>query len=113
MIEKMQLGVHTRMRNSEEDPSSMRFGGYNEELFKEGHEQVWLNTTSNMSWEVQFDSAGFHSDTLFEDKHALVDPGYPFIGMPKNQFENFKNDLIKAYSIDEIICPDDEWCYFE
>ena len=53
-----------------------------------------------MSWEVKFDSAGFHSDTIFKDLHALVDPGYPFIGMPNNHFVHFKNDLTKAYPSD-------------
>ena len=93
MIEKMQLGVHTQLRNSTEDPSAMRFGGYNEDLFKAGHEQVWLNTTSNMSWEVKFDTAGFHTDIVWNNKHALVDPGFPFIGLPKDYFDAFKSDL--------------------
>jgi len=38
MVTKKQFGVHTHMRNSTEDPSTIRFGGYNEELFKAGHE---------------------------------------------------------------------------
>lgn len=37
MINKKMFGVHTHMWNSTEDPSEIRFGGYNEELFKAGH----------------------------------------------------------------------------
>lgn len=65
MIKHKVIGVHTQMRNSTEDPSEMRFGGYNEGLFKEGHEQIWMNTTNPMSWEVKFDSVGFHSDIIW------------------------------------------------
>lgn len=37
LIEEKIFGVHTRIFDSDEDPSVIRFGGYNEELFKEGH----------------------------------------------------------------------------
>jgi len=86
MIAKKQFGVHTHMFNSTSDPSTIRFGGYNKDQFKEGHSQTWLNTTGQMSWEVKFTHAGFHEDKIWENTHALIDPGYPFIGMPRLPF---------------------------
>ena len=86
MISKKMFGVHTHLYNSTESPSEIRFGGYNEELFKEGHKQVWFNTTSTMSWEVKFNDASFHTERLWNNTHALIDPGYPFIGMPFHEF---------------------------
>ena len=38
MIDEKIFGIHTRMTNSTEDPTTIRFGGYNEEQFKEGHD---------------------------------------------------------------------------
>lgn len=94
MISKKMFGVHTHMYNSTEDPSSIRFGGYDEALFKEGHKQTWLDTTGPMSWEVKFSHAGFHEDKIWENIHALIDPGYPYIGMPFKYWLQFKQDLI-------------------
>ena len=59
MIAEKTFGVHTRLYNSTEDPSQIRFGGYNKELFKEGHKQAWLKTESKLSWVVKFSNAGF------------------------------------------------------
>ena len=112
MIKKKQFGVHTHMWNSTEDPSVIRFGDYNEELFKKGHKQMWMNTTSNMTWEVKFDSAGFHSDMIWNNTHALIDPGYPFIGLPEVYFEQFKQDILTAYPDEPITCHKNDWCYF-
>jgi len=39
-----------------------------------------------MSWEIKINDVGFHSDFLYQNKHALIDPGYPFIGMPYHEF---------------------------
>jgi len=106
------FGVHTHLYNSTEDPSEIRFGGYNEELFKEGHKQVWMNTTGNMTWEVKFDSAGFHHKSLWNNTHALIDPGYPFIGMPFKYFKEFESDLAKVYPDHKINCTTEDWCQF-
>lgn len=114
MVKKKIIGVHTHLYNSTEAPSEMRFGGYNEELFKEGHEQVWLNTTNpTMSWVVKFDYAGFHSESLWEGKHALIDPGYPFIGMPFSYFKDFEADLALKYPEHPINCTREDWCQFD
>lgn len=80
MIAKMQFGVHTHMFNSTEDPSQIRFGGYNEDLFKEGHRQTWINTLSSDTWMFEFIDGGFKTHKLFSERQkVLIDPGYPFI----------------------------------
>ena len=55
LLTKKQFGVHTHLWNSTEDPSQIRFGGYNEELFKAGHKQVWLDTLNKTTWIVEVD----------------------------------------------------------
>ena len=112
MIGKKMLGFHTHMYNSNEAPSEMRLGGYNEELFKKGHEQVWLNTTDTMSWEVKFNSVDFHRENVYNDMHALIDPGYPFIGMPFHEFETFKEVLADKFPDHPIDCETEDWCHF-
>jgi hypothetical protein len=112
MISSKQFGVHTHMFNSTEDPSQIRFGGFNKDLFNEGHDIIMMETRAKSSWEVKFDSAGFYSEEVWKGWHALIDPGYPFIALPKQAFEMFKNDLMKAYPDEPVTCSDDEWCYF-
>lgn len=113
MITKRQFGVHTHMYNSTEDPSSIRFGGYNEELFKVGHKQRWMNTTSNAEWHVNLDSVQFHSENILSSQiPALIDPGYPFISMPETEFESFKTDIMAAYPDEPVTCTSMNWCYF-
>ena len=77
----------------------MRFGGYDEALFEKGHKQIWLNTTGSMSWEVKFSHAGFHEDKIWENVHALIDPGFPFIAMPWTHWLLFKEDLLNQYKV--------------
>ena len=71
-----------------------------------------METRSKNTWEVKFDSAGFASEEVWKGWHALIDPGYPFIALPKQAFESFKKDLLGAYPDEPVTCSDDEWCYF-
>ena len=100
------------MFNSTEDPTQIRFGTFNQDLFLEGHDVLLMKTRSIHSWEVKFDSASFYTDKVWKGWHALIDPGYPFIAMPKDAFKTFQNDLKKAYPDEAITCSDSEWCYF-
>ena len=101
------------MWNSTEDPSSIRFGGYNEELFATGHKQRWINTTSNTQWHIDLDSVEFNGEDLLPEKMtALINPGYPFIAMPVSAFEKFKKDLMDAYPDEPVTCTSMDWCYF-
>lgn len=50
MIEDKVFGVHTHMYNSTEDPSVIRFGGINEDMFLEGHELLWVETVYKGTW---------------------------------------------------------------
>ena len=52
----------------------------------QGHELLSLTTRSTNSWEVRFDSAGFHESDIWNGQHALIDPGYPFIALPQSAF---------------------------
>jgi len=112
MLKKKIFSVHTHMFNTTSDPSQVRFGGINEALFKEGHEVLSMKTSSKQSWEVKFDSAGFRTSKIWNGHHALIEPGYPFIALPKEAFDIFKSDLLAAYPDEPVTCSDDEWCYF-
>ena len=50
MIDSKVFGVHTHMYNSTEDPSTIRFGGINEQMFEEGHELLWVDTVFKGTW---------------------------------------------------------------
>lgn len=66
-----------------------------------------------MSWEVKFNFAGFHTETLWKEEHALMDPGYPFIGMPFDYFKDFEKDLAVKYPNHSINCAKEDWCQFD
>ena len=100
------------MFNTTEDPTQIRFGAFNKDLFMEGHELLLTETRSKHSWEIKFNSAGFFSEETWKGWHALIDPGYPFIALPKQAFEAFKRDLMSAYPDEPVTCADEEWCYF-
>lgn len=73
---------------------------------------LMMLTRSIHTWEVKFTSASFYTDKVWKGWHALIDPGYPYIAMPKQAFTTFKNDLLKAYPDEVVTCSDEEWCYF-
>lgn len=110
MVSKPLMGVHTKMTNSTEDPSHIRFGGVNPEL--QGPNQAWLKTTNEKSWTLEMESMSFHGDTLFENGKVMINPGYPFIGVPKEDFDAFKKDVTDAYPDEAVTCSDIDWCYF-
>lgn len=112
MISSKVFGIHTQMWNSTEEPSEVRFGGYHQDLFGKGHDQVWLNTLNNTSWEVSFASIGFTTKAISHLTRALINPGFPFIGMPIDAFQNFKIELEDAYPEEPVTCTALDWCYF-
>jgi len=112
MIKHKIFGVHTHTFNSTEDPTQIRFGAINQDLFLDGHDILLMQTRSIHSWEVKFDSASFKTEELWKGWHALIDPGFPFIAMPKQAFETFQNDLKTAYPDEPVTCSGSEWCYF-
>ena len=67
-----------------------------------------METRSKHTWEVKFDSAGFASQEVWKGWHAVMDPGYPFMALPKMAFDMFKNDLMKAYPESPLTCSDSE-----
>ena len=114
MITKKQFGVHTRMRNSTEDPSQFRFGGYNEELFKSGHAQQWIKTVDNESWMIEIAKVGFTSFMAYNETiKALIDPGYPFIALPLDDFNEFKDKLSEIDETHPVECEALDWCFFQ
>lgn len=55
---------------------------------------------------------GFHEENVWTDKYALIDPGYPFIAMPKDEFVHFIEDLLTVHPEHNIKCDEMDWCTF-
>ena len=100
------------MLNSTDDGSQIRFGGYKEEYFKEREVQIWLETVNVTSWELYVSNVTFQDNDLLVNQRALINPGFPFIGMPKGVFETFKQEVIAYHTDDNLTCKDLDWCYF-
>lgn len=111
-ISKPMFGVHTKMTESTEDPSQIRFGGENKDLFANDSSQLWLKTVNSTTWEMDLTEVDFHGDDIIKNSKAIINPGYPFIGVPKAHFETFKKDVIEAYPDEAISCDHVDWCYF-
>ena len=112
LIENKQFGIYTKPWDKEEGESTIRFGGFDDRLFTEDHELLWLNTTETNSWEIGIESAGFSSDEIWSNAQALIDPGYPFIGMPANHFEAFHEDIRSTFIEEPVDCQQNDWCFF-
>ena len=83
------FGLYTKMKNDTNDTSQIRFGGYNERLFKrdsEGkvsHELIWIPTISKTSWKIECRTIDFNNDHILgKSTKALLNPGFPFISAP-------------------------------
>ena len=115
MIKKKMFGIHTKMWGSEEDDSQIRFGGYNEDLVKESHnDMTWIDTVDKETWEIPIVGGGFHGEDVFNMnvQKAIINPGYPFIAMPEASFDQFKEDIMTLYEGEPITCDDRQWCYY-
>ncbi len=114
MINHKVFGVHTHMFNSTEDPSQIRFGGYNKDLVREGHEFIYINTTSTHSWAIELTSAKLHHELTDEGEKqlAIIDPAYPYMAMPKTAFAKFSEVMKTEYPNEPITCETLDWCYF-
>jgi hypothetical protein len=51
---------------------------------------MWLETVNTTSWELYMSNVTFQDNDLLVNQRALINPGFPFIGMPKSCFETFK-----------------------
>lgn len=69
MIHKKIIGVHTHNSNvtDTENHSQIRFGEGNQKFFNMDNELVYMKSKSKTSWEVKFDSAGFHTDAIWKN----------------------------------------------
>lgn len=61
---------------------------------------------------MDFSKIKFHGDAIGDGGKAIINPGYPFIGMPMSSFDHFKQDVIEAYPEEQLTCEDVDWCYF-
>jgi len=120
IIQKRIFGLYTKVKNDTDDTSQVRFGGYNEDLFEKdengqvSHELVWIPTLTTNSWMLQCPQIDFNKDHITAGStKALINPSFPFISAPKNDFLKFREDLKSVYSDKPLICTDYEFCYFE
>ena len=44
--------------------------------------------------------------------HAIIDPAYPYIAMPREEFKIFGETLKVAYPDEPVTCNSMDWCYF-
>ena len=82
MIAKPKIGVHTHNFNSTSDHSQIRLGEGNKKYFDAEKGLILLKSLNKETFVVKFDSAGFHTDDIWRNQHALIDPGYPYIALP-------------------------------
>ena len=94
--------------------SKIRFGEYDTSAFdEETHEIFFVNTVSKDSWEVPISTLGFHGENILnKTTKALLNPGYPLIAAPLDEFEAFKASLNAAHPDANLVCTRYDWCYF-
>ena len=119
MIDKKIVGMYTKTRNNTNDLSQVRFGGYNEDLFKRdmfgkiSHELVWIPTVSDSSWKIELQNVLFkREDVIRQPTYALINPSIPFVSAPMNDFLALKRMLHQTFQGYELQCTDYSYCYY-
>lgn len=122
LIEEKVFGFHTKPYNATyEDPrpSEVRLGGINQDLFKAGHDLFFIDTLGVDTWEIPLKSLKMSGENLLRATSsqgggsALINPGYPFIAAPIEEFDHFKKDLQLADPDDKLSCSAWDWCFFQ
>jgi len=72
----------------------------------------WHESVGKDTWELQFSTIKFHGEELYQHARAVINPGYPFIGVPADAWDAFKTNVIGAFPEDPVTCEDMAWCYF-
>ena len=73
-----------------------------------------MNTTANDTWKLELQEVEYKQDQLLSTKtQALINPGFPFIVAPLDQFKEIKKTLMKNHRKDGFTCTAYDWCYFE
>ena len=89
LIDKKVFSVFTQMQDQTELPSQIRFGAANDNLF-EGTELHWINTLNENSWKVKMSQVDFGvQDILRKESVALMNPSFPFIAAPFDDYKLF------------------------
>merc|ERR1712232_192212 len=60
----------------------IRFGGFNEALYKKKHTMQWIPTIGSDTWKIEIHEVAFHGDDILgKTTTALINPGFPFIAL--------------------------------
>ena len=80
-----------------------------------GTELHWLETISKDSWQVNLAQVDFGQPNILNgvETRALMNPSFPFIAAPINDFNAFK-EVLKGLNIGyDLTCSALDWCYFK
>jgi hypothetical protein len=85
----------TGMHETRHWPSSIKFGGYDEE----DGALTWTRTISNTSWDIKMESWTFGDNHGVADKSyaARLDPGVPYIYLSKAKYKIFAETMNTVY----------------
>lgn len=115
LINKKIFSIYTQMQNQTDTPSQIRFGAANEELY-EGTELHWLSTVNEKSWQVKMGQVDYgKEDILGRETVALMNPSFPFIAAPYDDFMIFR-DIVNQTGLGNyynMTCTALDWCYFK
>ena len=90
MIEKKQFGIFTKTSNDTDRHSQIRFGGFNEALYAKKHTMQWIPTIGSDTWKIEIHEVAFHGDDILgQSTTALINPGFPYIAVPLDEFTLF------------------------
>ena len=62
---------------------------------------------------IEIAKVGFTSFLAYNETiKALIDPGYPFIALPLDDFNEFKDKLSEIDETHPVECEALDWCFF-
>lgn len=91
----------------------IKFGGWDQDGLKPGKNLHMIHTNSHKTWLVNFHELSLNSETFdIAEKDVALDPGYPWIHVPIEDWPTiantinkfFQEDLYFKYNFGEDIC---------
>lgn len=112
LIDKKIFSVFTQMDSTSSNPSQIRFGAANTNLFT--GTTHWIDTLTSNSWKINLEQVDFKSANILGKRTvALMNPSFPFIAAPIDHFTIFKNILQQINSIYSLVCTNTDFCFYK
>ena len=108
------FALYTSIRSDQ--PSSLKFGGYDQSGIAPGEKLTWMETLNTDSWALAAKFMIIFDETVRmtadNPRIILIEPQMPYMYLPEYEFASFTTNVLNVYREKGVKCKRD-YCYFE